>query len=150
MNNLINFSHLHPSFIGFERLFDEINTIDKAVRQTSYPPYNIIKLEENKFVIEMAVAGFSESDIDITTEKNKLSIKGKKNVPANLEYIHKGISSKEFEQTFTLIPTIVIKDATFKDGMLNIYLENIIPDEMKPRKISISNKNEVKKQLLME
>ena len=108
-NSLI--PNLHPSFIGFERLFDELSAFERVVNKNTYPPYNIAKLDENQFVIEMAIAGFSQDDLDITVEKNKLSIKGNKRYtvgdgknPDEKHYIHKGISSKAFEQSFTLLP----------------------------------------------
>lgn len=132
--------------VGFERLidaFEKLDETDSMGKGQSYPPYNIIKKNESNYLIEIAVAGFSSEDIDITSEGNKLTIKGSiKNVPQT-EYIHKGIATRDFEHHFTLAETVVIRDADLKNGLLVIALENVIPKEKLPRKIMIGKHPQV-------
>lgn len=143
MTNL-NAFRTHPSFIGFDSLFRQLeNSVD---RSTNYPPYNIILEEdENKFRIEMAVAGFSNSEIDIQLENQVLTIHGEPLQKEGMSYVHKGISSRKFKQSFNLAQYVEVESAALVNGILTIYLERRIPDEKKPRKIAISSP-----QLLLE
>jgi molecular chaperone IbpA len=90
----------------------------------------------------MAIAGFTEDDLDITVEDGVLTIVGSKDQDDDADYLHKGIGSRSFKRTFTLADTIVVQDAELKDGILHVHLENVIPDEKKPRKITISRPTE--------
>lgn len=136
---------LHPlnhSTLGFERFFEDANRLLKADQRTtqSFPPHNIIKLDENHYLVELAIAGFSKEDIDISVEENTLTIKGDKSVKeTDVTYIHRGIGTRSFTKTLTIADTVEVKGAEFKDGILRIALENIIPDHKKPRKIQIDN-----------
>lgn len=128
------FSHL----IGFE---DTINTIRKVTEQTQkavgYPPYNIKQVKDNKYVIEMAVAGFAKSDIEVTMEGNKLTIKGASKDNDAEEFLYQGIANRNFERTFTLNDKVEIKDAEMINGMLKIWLENIVKTQDAIKKIGI-------------
>ena len=131
-----------PMFLGFDRIFDRMHTLNRIDQnQGKYPPYNIIKSGDNHYEVEMAIAGFTEDDVDITVEDGVMTIAGSRNI-SETEYLHKGISSRSFKRTFTLADTIVVQDAELKDGILHVHLENVIPDEKKPRKIAISKSTE--------
>lgn len=128
-----------PLLVGFDRIFDKMNAMN-AVAQTAakYPPYNIIKFDEDTYVIELAVAGFEEQDLDIELHDGVLSISadiGDKEDTAT--YIHKGIAARSFERKFTLADTIQVIGAQMYNGMLQIRLQNFIPEAKKPKKILI-------------
>ena len=126
--------------VGFDRLIDafqQFETGDPASRAQTYPPYNIVKQSENHYVVEVAVAGFKQEDIDITIEGNKLSIVGKVQGNAQGDYLHKGIATRDFSLQFTLAETVVVRSADLVNGLLVIRLENVIPEEKLPRKIMI-------------
>jgi molecular chaperone IbpA len=127
--------------VGLDEFFDELARMS-AVSQpdSNYPPYNIIKYNDDTFAIELAVAGFDLDDIDIDLEGNHLIVSGTHTVRDTLEinYIHRGISSRNFEKTITLGNYIQVNGATMKNGMLTISLVRIVPDELKRRKISIT------------
>lgn len=124
-----------PFFIGFDNLF---NKVSKPTIQTNYPPYNIIKTKENWYELQLAIAGFKIGDLDIEFKDGVLTIKGNKEDTTH-EYIHKGISTRSFERSFTLVNTIVVRAADLTDGILTIQLENVIPDEKKAHKIMIGS-----------
>jgi molecular chaperone IbpA len=132
---------LHRHAIGFDRIFDELNrTFANSKNDGNYPPYNVINLPEDKFIIEVAVAGFEENELDVEVRENILTIKGTKTTDkdVNLDYLHKGISDRNFTRTFTLNSDIHVKGATVKNGILAIALELIVPEEQKPKKIVIA------------
>lgn len=135
------------SFIGFEDLFKQME--GASVQQNNfYPPHNIIKYSDTNYAIELAVAGFTEEDLEIECEKNILSIKCKTtsdDATKEKEYIHRGISQKKFTRSFTLAEHIVVSGAELKNGILKIELELVIPEDLKPRKIEIQTP-----QLLLE
>jgi molecular chaperone IbpA len=140
------------SFVGFEQLFQEIERISSATAaKETYPPHNIIELGENQFAIELAVAGFAESDLTIQVENDSLVVSGEKEDTRT--YAHRGISSRKFSRSFRLADHVVVKSAELTNGILVINVEKIIPEEKKPRKISIGvsdYKPASKKQLLTE
>lgn len=126
--------------VGFERLIDafqQLETGDPTTRAQTYPPYNIVKHSEHDYLIEVAVAGFQQDDIEITVEGNKLSIAGKVKDANPGEYLHKGIATRDFSHQFTLAETVVVRAADMVNGLLVIRLENVIPEEKLPRKILI-------------
>ena len=135
----LNLTKLDPFFVGFDRMFTTLDEqVNRGYNVPSYPPYNIIKLGELRHVIEVAVAGFTKEDIDITLQEGKLSIVGEHNQNINEDNIvYKGIAERNFERTFTLADTVVVKSAELEHGVLKIYLENELPEEKKPKKISI-------------
>jgi molecular chaperone IbpA len=126
--------------VGFDRLIDafqQFETGDPASRAQTYPPYNIVKQSENNYLVEVAVAGFKQEDIDITVEGNKLSISGKVQGSTPGDYLHKGIATRDFSHQFTLAETVVVRAADMLNGLLVVRLENVIPEEKLPRKILI-------------
>jgi molecular chaperone IbpA len=138
---------MSKNMIGSDRLFDSLAKTTEAVTKATvtYPPYNIKKIDENKYVIELAVAGFSKQDLEITLEDGKLIIDGKTTLDTaigdgvNQTFLFKGISERPFKRMFTLADTIEIKNADLINGMLKIWLENVIPETKKPKKINIGD-----------
>lgn len=151
----IELTPLYPRTLGFDRLFDQIesafNNLDNQVVD-KFPPHNIVKLNDTQYVVELAIAGFSKKDIDITVEDSSLVIRGTKaEEDAKVEYLHRGIGTRAFTKTIKLADTVQVSGAEFLDGILRIGLQNIIPEEKKPRKIAIGNKLEFgKPELLVE
>jgi molecular chaperone IbpA len=132
------FDRVKTYSIGFDRMFDRLLD-DSLVTTTNYPPYNIVKMDDTNYAIQIAVAGFGKDDIEIETKENILSIKSKEKgeVVDETTYLHKGISNRSFKRTFTISDDVVVKGATFENGLLNVELERIIPEEKKPRLIKI-------------
>lgn len=134
---------IHKFAVGFDNIFDEIMRVSNQQSTQNYPPYNVVKHTEDKFVIELAVAGFREGDITVTLEKNLLTIEGNRfetetNAETPVEYLHRGISSRGFTRTFTLADHVEVVDASSQDGILSITLERKVPEELQPKKIEIS------------
>ena len=140
MQNLTTFdtNKFLPYSVGFDNLFDKLFDMDLD-SSNSYPPYNISKVNENNYVIEMALAGFNKADLEIELTSGELTIKSKKkdDLEKNLNLIHQGISQRSFVRKFTLSDEILVKNAEMKDGMLIISLERLIPEHKKPKSISI-------------
>jgi len=130
---------LHKFGIGFDNMFDEIMRVTSQ-QTTNYPPHNILKIDENNFVIQLAVAGFAEGEIDINLEKNVLTVKGSSNRENEFgaEYVVQGISMRDFERSFTLAEYVEVTGASITNGILSIRLERIIPEEKKPKSIAIT------------
>ena len=140
-----------PFFIGFDRMVDRMRA--NTPGQSNYPPYNIVKVDEDNYAIELAVAGFNKNELVIELKEGVLHIEGKKNsddVDESTQYLHKGISARSFRRSFTLSDTIVVRGADFNDGILKINLENVIPEEKKPRVIEIGGGSTVEQELLTE
>lgn len=125
-----------PFFIGFDKMFNKLNTTYN--QKDNYPPYNVIKTGENKYLLEIAAAGFEEDNFDIELYEGVLRIKAEASHTDELEqYLHKGIAMRSFERRFTLADTIKVNDVSLNQGMLRIRLENVIPESKKPKKIPI-------------
>ena len=126
-----------PFFIGFDtdlkRLYDLHNTANKQ----SYPPYDILKLDEDTYKISLAIAGFSKEDIDVSVDNGTLIIKGEIVEVPDAEVVHKGIAGRKFSRSFALGEYMEVTGADMKDGMLHINIERIIPEEKKPKTIKI-------------
>lgn len=143
MNAHINmWSQLRPFSVGFDSLFDRLDHVNAIHKQESYPPYNIVKISEEKFAIQMAVAGFSKKHIAVEHQENILTVKSVPYTADELaaveeDYVHKGISKRNFTRTFTVADDVIIKGATMEDGMLSIELERVIPEEKKLKVIDI-------------
>ena len=144
--NLSIWNSLRPYSVGFDSIFDEfdrmLESVDSGHINANYPPYNIKKIDENNYFIEVALAGFSKEDIDVELKDNALTIRNKvkeKVIDDEINgVIHKGISTRQFERAFTIAEDIKIKDAELKNGLLSINLERIIPEEKKPRLIKVN------------
>ena len=134
-------------FVGFDTLFEDLERIHQSARSgnDNYPPHNVVKIDEEKFLIELAVAGFKEADIELELKDGILKVKGEVDKDAR-EYAYKGISSRKFEKSFRLSEFVVIDGADLRDGILVIHLRVEVPEEKRPREIKIgsagaSNKN---------
>ena len=127
--------------VGFDTIFDRFFDMD-TTRDSGYPPYNIRKINEAQYVIEIALAGFSKEDIEVEVTEGNLTIRSKeeKETDEDDSFVHKGIAKRSFLRSFTLSDDIIVKGADLKDGMLIINLEKVIPDEKKPRLIQIGSK----------
>ena len=133
-----NFNQLTPYAVGFDRVFDHLNSyVANNATSTGFPPYNIIKGGDFTYAIEMALAGFSKKDIEIEVADGALTIRSTKENEENEDTIHRGISSRKFKRKFTLADDIVVNDASLENGMLKINLERIVPEEKRPRLIDI-------------
>jgi len=135
------FNPLFPATIGFDNLFHDLDRLLQSVEPSveKFPPHNIIKIDDHKYVVELAVAGFSKDDIDITVEDGYLIIKGSTsdNKDTGVQYLHKGIGTRSFTKTIKLVDTVEVRGAEFKDGILRVGLENVIPEHKKPKKVEI-------------
>ena len=134
----IDFSPYYRSTVGFDRLFDLLDTATQF-DAPAYPPYNIERTGENAYRIVMAVAGFSENDLNIEVKENALTVSGKR--PAEDEkkaYLHQGIAGRNFERRFQLADYMQVKGAKLENGLLSIELERVIPEEKRARRIAIA------------
>ena len=129
--------------VGFDRMFDSLMGANRvsSTAMSNYPPYNIVKHSDDMYTIEIAVAGFSKDEIEIESKENTLTVKSidieTSEVEKKPEYLHKGISARSFNKTFTVSDDVIVKGADLKDGLLYIQLERIIPEEKKARSIKI-------------
>ena len=133
------FNQLRPLSVGFDDMFDHFESMFD-VPTINYPPYNIVKTGDNKFDIEVALAGFNKKDINVTSENNMLTIESKqdeKSKDKDGEVIHKGISKRYFKRSFTIADEVEVKGAELKDGLLKVSMEKIIPDAKKLKTIDI-------------
>tara|TARA_B110000444_G_scaffold260250_1_gene306534 strand:- start:992 stop:1432 length:441 start_codon:yes stop_codon:yes gene_type:complete len=135
-----NFNQLTPYAVGFERQFDRLNDYIRHQQQsTGFPPYNIQKIEDFKFEIEMALAGFSKKDIQMEVADGVLTVRSVKENDTDDEWtLHRGISYRKFDRKFTLADDVVVNEAKLENGLLTISLEQIVPEEKKPRTIKIN------------
>ena len=133
-----NFNQLTPYAVGFDRVFDNLQRyVDNNVSSTGFPPYNMRKEGDYNYVIEMALAGFGKDDIEIEVVNNTLSVRSIKENDKVEDSIYRGISFRKFNRKFTLADDVVVNDAKLENGMLTIVIERVIPEEKKPRMISI-------------
>ena len=138
MTNLKAFGQFSPFSVGFDEIF---NTLHRAsIPQSNYPPYDILK-EDDKYIIRIAIAGFKKSEVDIELDDNTLTVsvcREDRTGMQKAEFLHKGISSKEFYKSFALAEHVEVKKATITDGILQIVLEKNIPENERPKKIKVS------------
>jgi molecular chaperone IbpA len=144
MRSAFDFAPYRRSTVGFDRLFDMLENNTMGGNGENYPPFDLIKLGDNQYRIELAVAGFKSDEIDITAQQNVLVVTGRKseeseggNSPGGSDYIYRGIANRSFERRFALADHIQVRGADLKDGLLAIELVREIPEAMKPRKIDI-------------
>ena len=142
------FSFPRSHFIGFDHVWNEIERLSDMADNKLYPPHNVVKIDENKFTVELALAGYNPDDLTVEVKDGILVVTGDKSSEER-EYLHRGISSKKFTRTFRLSEHVVVDGADFKDGLLVIDLRVEIPEEKRPRQITIG-KTKGKKQLLTE
>ena len=130
------------STIGFDRLFDELDRQFANTSSTGYPPYNIAAIDENEYMISLAVAGFGMDNLEITKDGNLLTVEG--TAPKggeDVRYLHKGIAGRGFRRQFTLADHVEVENANLELGMLNIHLVRRIPEELQPKRIAINATN---------
>jgi len=125
-----------PFFIGFNRELGRLNTAHKT-NTTSYPPYDLLKLDEDTYRISLAIAGFSREDVDVSVDKGTLIIKGEITEVTDAEVVHKGIAGRKFIRSFALGEYMEVTGAELRDGMLHINVDRIIPEDKKPKTIEI-------------
>ena len=135
MRSAFDFGNFRRSSVGFDRLFDMLENSNFGGE--NYPPFDLIKLDDNRYRIEVAVAGFRQDEIEITSQQNSLIVRGQKSEENGSNYVHRGIANRSFERRFALADHIQVRGADLRDGMLAIELEREIPEAMKPRKIEI-------------
>lgn len=139
--NTLDLTPLYRSSVGFDRLAALIDSALTTDTVAGYPPYNIEAMDENSYVISLAVAGFSQDEIDIHIEKGVLTVKGDKNIKNESKYLYQGISNRAFERKFNLADYVEVTSADLANGLLSISLKKEIPETMKPKKISINQPN---------
>ena len=126
-----------PFFIGFNRELERLNTVHNLATRQAYPPYDIIKLDEDTYKLSLAVAGFSQENIDVSVDNGTLIIKGEITETLDAEIVHKGIAGRKFTRTFALGEYMEVTGAEMKDGMLHISIDRIIPEDKKPKQIKV-------------
>ena len=127
--------------IGFDSMFNRMMNFPSTQQESGYPPYNIRKVDDYNYVIEIALAGFSESDIEVEVADGVISVrslgeKGKQNLDTP-DYVHRGIANRSFSKSWTLSDDMIVNGAEFQNGLLNINLEKVVPEEKKPRIVPI-------------
>ena len=142
MNALTRFDTqaLNRALVGFDRLFDTFESRFANQLSTNYPPYNVVKTDDDHYLIEIAVAGFKKDEVTVEVEGEFLTIKGSSNPNSEAsarQYLHKGLSSRDFVRQFTLAEHMVVKGASIQDGILRVEIARVIPEEKKPRLIDI-------------
>ena len=144
----LNINHLTPSFVGFETLFERLGEFPPPQQNQGFPPYNIRKLDEEHFSIELALAGLDEDDVEIEVKEGVLTVRSiwdeKKDADEEHQLLHRGISFKKFTRSFTLADDLNVDGANFINGLLTIGLERIIPEHKKAKKIKIGKKEFLK------
>ena len=131
---------IHRHFVGFDRMFEDMDRMFENSKGSGYPPYNIAQINDNEYMISVAVAGFGMDNLTIEKDKDVLKIEG--TAPKGDEkvnYLHKGIGGRNFRREFTLAEHVDVKDANLELGMLNIHLVREVPEELQPKKIKIND-----------
>lgn len=134
-------TELYQHTVGFDRMFDDLrgNISDVIESSTNYPPHNIRKIGENRYALDIAVAGFRKSDLEITVEKQVLSVVGTKpSKSSEQEYLYRGLALRSFEKRIPLVETAEVRDASLEDGILTIIVENVLPEKDRKRTIKIA------------
>ncbi len=139
MRNGLDFGNFRRSTVGFDRLFDMLEAAPgNSGGGENYPPFDLIRVDDNHFQIEIAVAGFKADDLEITAQQSVLIIRGERSESSGLDYIHRGIANRSFERRFALADHMQVRGADLKDGLLSLDLVREIPEAMKPRRIDIA------------
>ena len=147
MRSAFDFAPFRRSTVGFDRLFDMLENSNASGIGENYPPFDLLKLGDNQYRIELAVAGFKPDEIDITAQQNVLIVTGRKNEETQdrgSDFIYRGIANRSFERRFALADHIQVRGADLKDGLLSIELVREIPEAMKPKKINIGSGSEAR------
>lgn len=157
MNLKYRFATQHiPQLVGFDRIFNQLEEFATLENQPKYPPYNVKSIDGEKYVIEMATAGFKRDELNIVSQENQLTISADRrdteSVGEGESYLHRGLANRSFSHTFKLADDVIVRGADYADGILTVSLERIIPEEKKPRRIEIgaTQLNSIKPELLTE
>ncbi|MBD1576419.1 MULTISPECIES: Hsp20 family protein [Vibrio] len=134
----VDFAPLYRNAIGFDRLFNLMESNNTKNSSGGYPPYNIEQKDEHHYRITMAVAGFADEQLDITQQENMLIVRGERQADENKNYVYQGIAERDFERKFQLADYVKVIGATMENGLLHVDLEREIPEAMQPRKIAIN------------
>ena len=126
-----------PFFIGFNRELDRLSTVHNLATRQAYPPYDILKLDEDTYRLSLAVAGFSKTDINVSVDNGTLIIKGEIAEVTDAEVVHKGIAARKFTRTFALGEYMEVSSAELKDGMLTVNIVRVVPEDKKPKVIKV-------------
>jgi molecular chaperone IbpA len=132
----MSLSHLDPFTVGFESIFDRLDSIFEA-KSNSFPHYDLIKVDEENYLIKLCLAGFKKEDINIHLEEGQLTIEGESKEQNEGRYLHQGISARKFRRNFSIADTVEVLKAEMRDGILTLSLHNKIPESRKPKKIEI-------------
>lgn len=142
MNQLVRFdtSALNKALLGFDEIFNNFEQRFANQINNSYPPYNIVKKDENNYEIEVAVTGFLPEEITVEIDQNQLVVKGerKREEPAEVQYLHRGLATRDFNRSWTLAEHMEVGEGTIKNGVLRIGLQRVIPEALKPRVLKIT------------
>ena len=138
-------NQLHRQTIGFDQVFETLNrTFANSKSDGNYPPHNIVQRDDTHYVVEVAVAGFAESEINVELADNVLTVTGEKvkdlTTPSDPKYLHQGISNRNFVRDFTLADNVEVRGAVVENGILSVQLELVVPEEKKPKSIAINYK----------
>lgn len=129
-------AQLSKALVGFDRYFNSSQHVN-----SNYPPHNIVKYSDDTYAIEVAVAGFTKEEVTVEVDQDQLTIRGVKDRPneniGQIEYLHRGLAARDFEQTFTLAEYMIVRGAKVENGMLQIDIQRVVPDALKPRQIEI-------------
>lgn len=131
----------NPWSIGFDGLFRQLEEVHTAMATENYPPHNIVKVDDDHYVVEVAVAGFGETELDVSVQDGILTVTGAKLADQARTYVHKGISTRKFTRSWTLNEHVEVKAASYNEGILSIELERVLPEAKRPRKVSINGKD---------
>ena len=126
--------------VGFDEMLNRVQSlnIDYSKAMYAFPPYNIVKLDENKYRVEVAVAGFCKNELEVEVKENTLVLSGKSKTDESENFVHKGIANRAFKRSFELADTVEVQSSELTNGMLKVFLENIIPESRKPKKVDIT------------
>lgn len=138
MRGHVDFTPYRQSSVGFDRLFDLLESGARNDGGDGYPPYDLVRLDDESYRIDLAVAGFGPDDVEIIAHQNQLSVTGQREKNDQGEYMYRGIATRSFDRRFQLADFVEVGSATFEDGLLSITLKRVVPDEMKPRKIEVN------------
>ena len=133
-----NFNQITPYAVGFDRIFDNLSRyVDNNATSTGFPPYNIRKEGDYNYVIEMALAGFGKKDIEVEVADGTLSVRSVKENSEDDSTVYRGISRRRFDRKFTMADDIIVNGAKLENGMLSLELERVVPEEKKPRLVTV-------------
>ena len=138
----LDLTPFYRNSVGIDRLFDSMLSRIDSTSTGNYPPYNIIKKDEDNYIIEVATAGFAEGEIDVQVNDGQLIITGEKpESDVEVNYLHQGIGTRKFVRSFQLAEYVEVKSATVENGILVVTLERLVPETMKPKSIAITYKS---------